>query len=288
MDDEEIKKKSFTIWIYLIPIFILAAWPAFKWMKKANSGDLELSKDDYSVFNSQEGEIRKAAPPAAGAPEFDYGVLGVRYKSKAREAGDEKTAAEERTQEKEAAKKRTATENPGRGGQTAAGQGGTDSTKSRELQSLGFTKGFMISAVGRVLNNPKAVGMLFSNKYVVNGFMARDTVKAATGSPQGLANYLKSGAPANFINNPIVKAAMNNPGIVSAMASSGLVSAMMDTPAVKALMNDPKILGDLITTNPQLMSTLMSNPNIMNALANNPNTSGLMSQFNMGGIPQRK
>ncbi len=285
--EEDNNKKSFTVWIYLIPVFILAAWPALQWMKKANSGDIELSKDDYSAFNSTEGEIRKTAKPAGGAPEFDYSVMGVRYKSKTSEALYEKAAAEERERAREEAGKRASAApagNQGRGGRQDPGIGAVDPLKAREQQAVGYTQGLLGNAVGKVINNPKAVGAIFSNKYVVSGFMARGSVKAATASPQGLANFLKSGAPAEFLNNSVVKAAMNNPAIVSAVASSGLVSAMLDTPAAKALMNDPKALGDLVASNPELVAMAMSNPNTLSMLMNNPEVSGIVSNFDTSGI----
>ena len=272
------------IWIFLVPIFIFAAWPAFKWMQKANSGDIDLSKDDYSVFNSQEGEIHKAAPAAEGTPELDNGIMGVLYKPK---TAAEKTAAEARGQEKEAPGKRPApvtAGDQGRGGRTTTGQDGADSIRARELQTIGYAKGYLTTLLSKVMNNPKAVGTLFDNKFVVTGFMARDTVKAATASPQGLANFLKSGEAADFINHPLVKAALNNPAMISAVATSGLVSALLDTPAAKALMNDPKALANLINSNPELVSMIMANPNAMKMLTNNPDVSGLMSKFDTSEI----
>ncbi|MFA6434347.1 MAG: hypothetical protein WCW52_06595 [Elusimicrobiales bacterium] len=274
--EEENENNGFKIWILLIPVFLLAAWPALKWMKKANSDDLELSTADYSLFNSQEGEVRKAAPAANGAPEFDYSVSGVRYRSKAGTAETERAAAEERNRRKKSAENR--------GANAAAVRNTADPVKAGKQLSVGSTKGLLTSLVGKVLNDPKTVSALFNNKYVINGFMARGTVKAATGSAQGLANYLKSGGPVNFMNNPVVKAAMNNPGIIRAVATSGMVGAMLNTPAAQALMNDPKALSDLIASNPQLVSLAMSNPNIMNLLTNNPDVSGIIDKFNTSGI----
>ena len=270
-DDEQ---PRFSVWVFLIPVFIFAAWPALQWMKKAGSDDLRLSKDDYSLFNSQEGGISKPPPFTREMPELNDGVMGVRYKSKARKLADEKNAAIQREKDRAAAKKRA---------EEAAianrHHGGTDSLHTREQQSTGSTVGFLTSAVGRLLNNPKAVGALLNNKYVVKGFMARDTVKEATASKQSLARYLKSGSPANFINNPVVKAAINKPAVVREAASSGLIKALLDTPGVKALMNDPKALGELLNSNPELATLAMTNPNIMNALINNPAAAGLLSNL---------
>jgi len=289
--EEERKGKGSTIWFWLIPVFIIAAWPAYRWMKKANSGDIDLSKDEYSVFNSQEGEVRKTEKPAEGDPGLDEGIMGVRYKSKAAAAREEKIAEEQRTQERETEEKRGAAAatagNQNRNGKIDYGQSGVDALKAREQQSVGFTQGLMGNAVSRVMNNPKALNAIFSNKYVVSGFMSRGAVKAATASPQGLANYLKSDGPANFLNNSLVKAALNNPAIISAVASSGLVSALLDTPAAKALMNDPKALGDLMTSNPQLVSLAMSNPNTLNMLLSNPDVSGVVNKFDTSEVQKK-
>lgn len=281
--EEKTSGKKPVFWLYLLPLFILAAWPAVKWMKKANSGDLNLSKDEYTAFNSEEGELSETRPSGLGRPEFNDGIMGVRYKSKAREAADERAAAEER-----AAGPGARASDSSRSPQTASredtGQVAANPLRAREQQSMGFVKGVMSGAVERAMNNPKAVGAIFSNKFVVSGFMSRGTVKAATASPEGLANYLKSGAAVNFINSPLVRAALNNPAIISAVASSGLVSAMLDTPAAKALMNDPKALGDLITSNPQLVSIAMSNPSTMSMLLTNPDVSGVVNKFDTSSI----
>jgi hypothetical protein len=275
---EEGERKSFRIWIYLIPVYVLTAIPVIKWAIKAHSGNLNLSKETYTAFNSEEGEILETRIPEEGAPELNDEVLGVQY-------GANSSQAEEkgRTVRQTAAPKRGAAppaRNTGRGGLAGSGGGGMDQMKAREQQSVGFTKGFLTIAVGKTIHNPKAVGAIFNNKLVVGGFMSRGTVKAATGSTQGLANFLKNGsAAANFINNPVVKAAMSNPAVISAIASSGLIKAMIETPAIQGLMNNPQALNDIISTNPQLMATLMANPNIMNALMSNPETAGLLGQI---------
>jgi len=278
--EEENKEKSSVLWIYLIPIFILAAWPAFQWMKKANNGNIELSKDDYSLFNSQDGEIRKTA--AAARPEFNDGIMGVRYKSRPRKTESENVIAEGREQEKASARKR-----PAAASQVRKKQGAIDPIKAKEQQSIGLTRGLMEAAARKVMNNPTAVNALFSNKYIVNGFMARSTVKAATGSTQGLNNFLKGEGPTNFMNSPVVRAALKNPAVVSAVATSGLVTALLSTPAGKTLMSDPYALGALITANPELVAMAMSNPSIMNLLKGNSDVSDILKKFDLRAIKKQ-
>jgi hypothetical protein len=290
--EEENNKKTFKIWLYLIPLFILAAWPALRWLHKANSGELNLSKDEATAFNSENGEIRKTIAPTAGKPDFDYGILGVRYKSKggatanANAEAEEEAARQAAAQKQAAAAKQTAAAGPNNAGRNGAAASGVDGMKAKEQQSVGYSKGYLSYAMGKVINSPKAVSAILNNKNVISGFMARGAVKDATASPEALAAYLKSGGPANFINNPLVKAAMSNPGVVSAVASSGLVSAMLDTPAGKALMNDPQAVANLVASNPELVGVIMSNPNTMN-LMSNPDVTNLTGKFDTSGIKTR-
>ena len=288
---EENSKRTFRLWIYLVPLFILAAWPALKWLHKANSSELNLSKDEYTAFNSENGEIHKTVAPKGAKPDFDYGILGVRYKAKGGAAADENAEAEEEAARQAAAQKQAAAEKrtaaaaaAGKAANSGAASSVMDGMKAKEQQSAGYTKGYLGYAMGKVINSPKAVSAILNNKNVIAGFMSRGTVKDATASPEGLANYLKSGGPAAFINNPLVKAAMANPAVVSAVASSGLVSAMLDTPAAKALMNDPQALGDLAASNPELIGMIMANPNAMTTVLTNPDVSNLTGKFDTSKI----
>ena len=289
---EENNKRTFKLWIYLIPLFILAAWPALKWLHKANSSELSLSKDEYSAFNSENGEIHKTVAPAAGKPDFDYGILGVRYKAKggateaANAEAEEEAARQAAAQKQAAAAKQNAAAAANNAGRSGSAANAMDGMKAKEQQSAGYTKGYLSYAMGKVINSPKAVGAILNNKNVISGFMSRGTVKDATSSPGALANYLKSGGPAAFINNPMVKAAMSNPAVVSAVASSGLVSAMLDTPAGKALMNDPQALGELVASNPELVGMIMANPNTM-SLISNPDVANVTGKFDTSGIKTR-
>lgn len=262
MEDENDQKIS-VIWIYLLPIFLLAAWPALKWMKKAGSSDIELSKADYSLFNSQEGEIRRSTFTAAMVPELNDGILGVRYNIKPKQTEAEKAAEEARVR---AAAARAA-------GET------TEREKEQEQYSAGSTKGYLIFAVEKTMNDPRTVAAVFNNKFVISGFMDRSTVKTATCTRQRLADYLKNGAAlGDFLNNPTVRAALKNPAIVDAVAASGLIKALMATPAITGFIKNPDAVNDILKTEPQL-KTLASNPNIRNALMKDPATAAVMKKI---------
>jgi hypothetical protein len=285
--EEEAKpERSFRIWLYLVPIFILAAWPTLRWLQKANSNNLELSQEDYSAFSSDEAEIRKPEIPHAGSPELTDGTMNTRYRSGTQPQADERADPGERAREEE----RTATPAPRtkqRTTRTAAGQRPeVNAVKAREQQAIGYTEGVMTKVMGSVINSPRAMSAILNNKYVINGFMARNSVREATGSAQGLAKFLKSNAPAHFINNSLVQAAVANPAIVSAAASSGFANALLSTPAAQELMNNPKLLGDLFESNPQLVAMTLNNPNAMKLLTN-PEVAGLVNQFDTSAIPDK-
>ena len=291
--DGEHKKSGWKIWVYLTPLYILAAIPLVKWTQKVNSSDVNMSKEEYGAFNSAEGEIKKNT--TGYNPDLNDIGYTVRYRSAkdgdepmnaagGGEGGGQAGTAGNGAKQGAGAAKTDQKQQPSRfaSGNQAALE--SDQTKIKEQMGIGQQKGYLSYAVGKALNNPKVVGALLSNQYVVNGFMSRGTVKAATGSAQGLANYLKSGGPANFINNPVVKAALNNPAIVSAVASSGMVSAMLNTPAANALMNDPQALGDLVNSNPELLQLAMQNPQTLTMLMGNPAVSGIVNKFDTSKI----
>lgn len=286
----ENKKPFWRIWIYLTPVYILLAIPLYKWVVKVNSSDVALSKDEYSAFNAEHGSIKKT-----GGEDYDPGLhdggYSVRYRSgkdgniadtrspEEREEAREVAAAQEQARRKGAAE---AGQYRARTGNQAALE--SADTNAKTQAGLGAQKGYLSYAVGKVMNNPKAVGAMLNNKHVVNGFMSRGTVKAATASPEGLANYLKGSGPTNFLNNPVVKAAMNNPAIVSAVAGSAIVSALLDTPAAKGLMNNPEQLAKLVDSNPELLALAMQNPQTMTMLMGNPEVSGLVGKFDTSKI----
>ncbi|MDA8242709.1 MAG: hypothetical protein M0025_01130 [Elusimicrobia bacterium] len=294
----EPKKAGWKIWLYLTPVYVILAIPLILWMKKINSSDVDLSKDEYNAFNAESGNVKTRSAEDYNPGLTDSGY-NVRYRSDG-ETGEELGVGGSigSSGQKGSGPGYSGGQAPGAGGQgsgqagdgrSTGGQGGNYSLPPNEAQvkaqtGMGYQKGYLTTAVSKVLGSPAAVKALLNNKYIVNGFMSRATVKAATGSPEGLANFLKGPGPSNFINNPVVKAALNNPAIVSAVASSGLIGAMMDTPAAKALMNDPDKLADIVNSNPQLMQLAMQNPQTLTMLMGNKDVSGLIGRFDTSKV----
>ncbi|MBI4655539.1 MAG: hypothetical protein HY746_02205 [Elusimicrobia bacterium] len=289
------KKKSSKIWLYLIPVYILIAYPLIKWSMKLRSPDINLSKEDYSVFSSSEEE-----PPAKKTLEIEEPDLRetdyyVRYKTGGEDSIDERSEeikdkagrdrADKDKADKEDKKSRDKTGKSSPQSRESGGASEMSEVQKGAMQSTGHTKGYLtkIAAAAAAKGNAKAVGLLFNNKYVVEGFMARDSVKSALRDSKSLENFI-SNSPVvkGFLNNPMIQSAMASPGVVNAVASSSLMNAILTSPAVSELLKNPETASALISSNPQLMG-LLTNPNILNALTSNPNTAGVMSQLNLGG-----
>ncbi len=267
------KRSAWKIWLAFTPLYILVAIPLVRWTMQINSGDVPLSKEDSRAFSAQDGEIKRSAAQQ-NAPELYDNGLSVRYHKKAPGGQDGGTGTE------------GGDKAPARSTGTASAQTapGSDEAKAKEQLGMGQEKGFLTYAVGVAMNNPRAVSAIFNSSLVIKGFMGRDAVKSALGSRQGLANYCKGSGPRNFVNNSVVQSALKNPAIVSAVMSSGLVQSLMTTPAVKDLMNNPQAAADLFSSNPELVSLLLSNP----ALMSNPDFAAIASKFDIGALKQAR
>lgn len=293
MEGEE-KRSGWRIWLYLTPVYILVAVPLVKWTMKLNSGDLNLSKDEYGAFNSPDGEIKREAKK-----EYDPGLSDIGYTVRYRSGKD---GAEEGALEKSGEGSKAAAQAAGdRAAQqdtrtkTTAGQYrpqsaaqaalGSQDTTNKSYMGFGAQKGYLTYAVGKAMNNPKAVSALMNNSWVVKGFLGRDTTKNALGSEKGLQNYLNNPKNvSNFLGNPVVQAAMQNPAVVNAFASSAMATAMLNSPAVQSMLQNPEAISKMMMSNPEMMQAL-TNPNVMGALMNNPQTAGLAASLGggMGG-----
>jgi hypothetical protein len=290
----ENRRSSWKIWVYLTPVYILAAIPLVKWTMKINSPDVKLSRDEYGAFNATEGEVKKEK-----TDQYDPGLSDSGYSIRYRngKAGEEQplsSSDRDRAEERSSAQ---ASSGRTQGNQAAAPNGPpykkqaanpaaleSSDTRDKEKMSMGAQKGYLTEAVGGMMGSPKAVGALMNNSWVVKGFMGRGTVQSALGSPQGLKNLLSDTQKVNnFLSNSVVQAALNNPAIVNAFATSAMAKAILSSPAVSAMLQDPNAASTLIATNPQAMQ-LLSNPNVINALASNPQTAGLAGGLGGGKI----
>ncbi|MEA3307573.1 MAG: hypothetical protein U9Q34_07290 [Elusimicrobiota bacterium] len=278
--ENENKKSGWKIFFYLTPLYIILGYPIYNWHQKVNSGDVNISKEDYSAFASDEGEIKQSAVSKSYEPEFQDVGYSVNYRSDG-ESDDTRisrqTSDRKKVQSRENAKNRKQKTARTR---SQIRDKGKESIRDRETKYIGKKKGFLTSAVGKAMKNPKVVKALFNNGLIVNGFMGRDKVKEVLQNPDALADYIKNTpAASNFLNNAVVKKALNNPAVMGAIASSKLINTLMATPAVKGLLNDEQKVSDILAANPELMP-LLSNPAIMGALMQNPDAANALSNLN--------
>ena len=267
--ENENKKNGWKMFFYLTPLYILLAYPLYHWHKEINSSDIDLSKNDYSAFSSDKGEIKQTSFSKSHIPQFQDSGYAVNYKLESK--GDyEKNSRLSR-------KKYRTNNNQKRQSNIKANL----SVKDKEHQYIGRKKGYLTSAVGAALKNPKVVKTLFNNSLVIKGFMGRDRVKKVLKDSDALTDYImNTDAADNFLNNSIVKKALNNPSIVEAVISSKLASKILSSPAVKGLLKDSEKTNKLLSSNPEFM-ILLANPLIMNALMQNPETASALSNINL-------
>lgn len=105
----EKNRAKYKFLLFAAPVVVLLTWPAVKWARKANTGDIKLSTTEASSFHSQE-EVPQPAPPSPAPAEepavvLEDSGLNLHYKTK-EEAEKERAAAEaERAAEAEAARR---------------------------------------------------------------------------------------------------------------------------------------------------------------------------------------
>lgn len=128
-------KGKYRIWLYIIPIVILITWPVVKWVMKANSNDMRLSKDAYSAFNSQEGELQQENAAGKPAPELNERGLSVHYRTAEQEEAEDQRAAAARAKRAAEARQQADARAAFKAG-AAAQAGITDAQKAHEQEFL--------------------------------------------------------------------------------------------------------------------------------------------------------
>ena len=275
--EQEPGKSNWKIWLYMTPVYIaiIIAIPLIKSIYNKNSGD------EQKPFHFQEGETRKNdSPLPSPAP---AGSDATRYEPEKTAAEEISRAPETRTEERQPAQKAQAAVPDTRKNEAAVEQKPKPRNPKEERKdvSIGFTKDYISYMVGKNLS-PKTVSALLNNSFVVKGFMARSTVKAALGSTQGLQNYLSNTDAVNsFLGKGVIKAGMQDSNILNAVFSSELAGAVLNSPAMKDLVNHPDALNNMIVANPQL-AMMLADPKIMNALTSTPQTAAAAGKMNIG------
>lgn len=271
------KRPAWLIWIYLLPLYVLVAYPIARWVKKVRSGDIVLTSEQASVFNSTQTyhtetpSGRLSSDPRL--PDMAYSINYRRNGAHGKKAGTARPAESSGKIPQGTSSGKSVSSRP-------AKRGSKDSMwRNLEMKTAGYKKGYLTYAVGYAMNKPSAVKKLFDNSLVVKGFMARPTVKSVLNDPQALQEFLtQTPAVNNFLGNSVVQKALSNPAIVNAVASSKLAESILNSPAIQQLISNPEMLKSLIESNPQV-AELLANPLVINALASNPSTQDIYSQL---------
>ncbi|HBA61695.1 MAG TPA: hypothetical protein DCZ92_12965 [Elusimicrobia bacterium] len=216
----------------MTPVYIVLGVMLYKWSLKNQSGELAMSKDDFSAFNSQEGEVKKASTAGYDPNLSDIG-LTLHYKS-----------------------------------------GGSKSGTQEELD-WGYKEGYLLEFLGGNLNNAKALDELFSNKWMIQGFMGRRAVKKALASPEALQEFLGDPGTVNdFLADRTITAALNSPQVVNVLSQSDMAKTLLAAPAFQGLISNPDAVQELAGNNPKIMA-LLRRPEIRAAIMASPQTGPL-------------
>ncbi|MCX7905587.1 MAG: hypothetical protein N2446_02675 [Elusimicrobiales bacterium] len=269
-------------WI-IIPFYIILFIILIRWTLQLYSPDIKLSEDELKAFSGK-AEIKEDEDFKFYEPNLEDLTYTITYKNIHETKVDEsskytiskdKDSKEEKTvqyQEKEYKKRDQKLNNEIDNQQI-------NTIKQKEMTSIGYKQGFLSQAVGKLINNPKAIKALFDNEFVVKGFLARQTVKNALSDPKYLENILtNSQIISNFFNNENVKAALKNQEVINAIAQSKLMNEIISSPAVNQLLNNQNSINNIIQKMPQA-TELLANPYILQALSQNSQGSKLISQI---------
>lgn len=290
------EKRSVPIWLFLLPLFVLLAYPLALWVRKLNSPDVELSESQRRAFHTQievqrpvelpaEQETAETAykPPVSSVGLASYGGSEAdRPVGVGGQGGGGGASASEDAQQ--AAK---ASGGAASGAPSGSKKGYSKMTVDQEkrMDIISRTRGAITDAVGMIMDkNPAFVGMIMNSKTLIDGFTNRATVKPLLNDEKALMNFMMTSPKVNtFLNNEVVKKVLQNEKVMDAIASSKMIDTIIDSPAGKALLNDPDKIQQIATANPQL-ALMLANPKIAAALMNNPETEGLAGMLAGGGL----
>jgi hypothetical protein len=106
--EEEQKKSNTWVWITAVIIALAMLVPALRLLKKANTTDVNLAKEDISAFNSDSGQVPAKGQAPESAPSLYDGGLNVRYVTKAQQSSSQQARVRQRAAEQQAYASQTA------------------------------------------------------------------------------------------------------------------------------------------------------------------------------------
>jgi hypothetical protein len=281
MENEHKKHK---LWAYLIPVYIVVCILIIMWVMKNYSTDVKLSDDTLKAFSTT-ANIKTDENYKFYEPNLSDLTYSVNYKNAGEESDRQSSGRKtvyalehDKTEEKkgDVVQRKEPVNN-----QNVSGQ--MKDIKGKEMSAVGYKKGFLTDAVGKLLNNPKAVASLFNNEFVVKGFLSRDLVKQNLSDSHALESFLSNPKTiSNFLNNPVVSASLNNPALLNSLAGTKMMQEIMTSKAVTDIMSDPSRMNNILMNNPGL-NKVLANPNVISALSHNPGGAKILSLLGGSG-----
>lgn len=275
MQEEQKKSK---LWIYLISLYIIAAIPIIIFSLKRSSPDIKLSEDDIKAFSGKSDVKKEEEKYKFYEPNLEDLSYTIGYKNiePSKIKNEDKSGENKKDKNKKYNDKKESIKYDSKEHEIPQ----VNTIKEKEMTFIGYKKGFLTQAVGKLLNNPNAVKALFDNEFVVKGFLSRESVKKNLSDPNALKNFLtNSQVISNFLNNEVVKQVLNNPQLLNAVAKSKLMNEIATSKAVTELLSDQNTMNNIITQNPSA-SKLLSNPNVIMALSSTSQGAKILSGMN--------
>jgi len=230
--EETPKKSGAKLIIFTTLVFITGAIFMVKWTMKNKSSEIDLSKEDYSAFNSSEGELKKAST-AQYSPDLTDVGYSVRYRSGGTKDGTQEEldlGYQEGMLTKALAKN---LKNP--------------KAVDELFNNQWVIKGFMSrKAVQSILSSRQTLQDFLENTTAVKGFLADPVVKAAVSSPAVLAALTGSYMAKALLAQPAVQDLIKdyegiesvvekNPSLLPLLRVAGVKKAVLANPQAAPL-----------------------------------------------------
>lgn len=239
------------LFIYLSPVYLLAAWPIIKWVKKVNSSDVEITEKQAESFRTDKELVRPVRevprlPEVGSAPVQDdpddtgEGRMLVKYSAPAGRKGG--------TLSKEDRARRRA------------------QIRNRFIRETGaaFERGDA-NLVESVLNSTETVKLVLS----LPGF--KKTLK----TPKKLiGNVQSSKSLAKLLANENIVRGLENASLVAAVVRSDFMKQLARSPVGRTLAKDPNLFRRLLDADPAL-GNILTHPNVVAAMQINKHTARL-------------
>ncbi|MFA6582899.1 MAG: hypothetical protein WCS77_01265 [Elusimicrobiaceae bacterium] len=285
------QRSNFNFWlvlVYLSPLYVLAMWPIMVWINKVNSPDVAISEQQSRSFSTD----REMAKPERIMPQLPPNRYGVedpnsdsdRMLSQYDPILDEMNFSGETEVAAPKGKGKPKPKSSKAWNRPTQEAGPLEQKASpnhiAKMNKVGNKSGVLTNIVGNALTSKigkSIVTSVFNNKFVVEAFVNRSTVKGQLENPQKMVDFLKgSSQVSTFFNDKVVKSVLDNPELLNAVLGSQMADTIINSPAGQALINNPAMLQQVVQARPELVPILM-NPNVVNALTSNDQTAGVAS-----------